>query len=246
MDGLIFAAGLGTRLAPLTNTQPKALVNLNGRPMLEHAIENFVRCGARRIAVNVHHFATMVERYIRDNAARWPNVEFYISDESRLLLDTGGGLVKAAELLDGDEPIVVGNADVYSNAPLDQLLDFHLRSGRMATLLTRTRNSTRQLLFDADGRLSGWVNKTTGETRLPRPVDNLSEAAFCGFHVVERQLIRAMGEVRPFPIIGAYLDCAAQYNIGRMNLDKQYYWFDVGTVEKLAAAEQFARQQNDR
>lgn len=244
MDGLIFAAGLGTRLAPLTNSQPKALVNLDGRPMLEHAIQNFVRCGARRIAINIHHFAPMVRQYINDNAHRWPGVEFFISDESQLLLDTGGGLVKAAELIDGDEPIVVGNADVYSNAPLDQLLDFHKHSRRMATLFTRQRSSTRQLLFDTSGRLSGWTNKTTGETRLPRPADNLTEAAFCGFHVVERQLIKAMGTVRPFPIIGAYLDLAAKYDIGHMNLDQQYYWFDVGTTDKLAAAEQFARQQH--
>ncbi len=246
MNAMIFAAGLGTRLAPLTDTMPKALVRVGGRPLLEHSIDHFVTCGAQRIVVNVHHFAQHIVDYVRENAQRWPSATILISDESDELLDTGGGLAKALALFDNGEPIVVGNADVLCNAPLGDLLAKHKSSHAEATLVTRQRNSTRQLLFDNDGRLAGWVNKTTGERKEPRPTEGTHESAFCGFHIVEQSLVRRMLPVRKFPIIDAYLGLAAEHVIRQVDLASEYYWFDVGTPEKLAAAEEFVASDQEK
>lgn len=239
MNAMIFAAGLGTRLAPLTNTRPKALVEINGKPLLQYAIENFVEGGATQIVINVHHFAEQIITYVNTHKNLWLGVDFVISDESELLLDTGGGLANALQYFANDEPIAIGNADVLSNAPIGELYAEHVKSGRDATLITRTRNSTRQLLFDDTNRLCGWTNKTTGEVKMPRESDSLHESAFCGFHIINQDVIRDMMPVRPFPIIDAYLQCAPKFNIGEITLDSQYYWFDVGTVEKLQTATDF-------
>ncbi len=244
MNAMIFAAGLGTRLAPLTDTKPKALVEVGGKPLLEHAIDHFVACGATQIVVNVHHFAGQIVDYIERNRNNWPNAEIAISDESDELLDTGGGLAKALALFADREPIVVGNADVLCNAPLAQLLENHKNSHSEATLITRQRNSTRQLLFDDDSRLAGWINKTTGETKAPRPLAGTHESAFCGLHIVEQELIRRMPHERKFAIIDAYLGLAAEHVIREATLPAECFWFDVGTVEKLSAAEAFIANRN--
>ncbi|MBP5364416.1 MAG: nucleotidyltransferase family protein [Bacteroidales bacterium] len=240
MNGMIFAAGLGTRLAPLTDNRPKALVEVGGRPLLAHAIEHFRQAEIRRIVINVHHFAQQIKDYISANASHWPDTELIISDESDQLLDTGGGLAKALPLFNSDA-VVVGNADVLCDVPLQWLIVQHKASGREATLLTKQRPSTRQLLFDADGRLSGWTNKTSGEVKMPRPADNLHESAFCGFHVIETELLKTMLPVSKFPIIDAYLQRAAEHNIGETTIPDECYWFDVGTVEKLRTAEDFLK-----
>lgn len=242
MNGMIFAAGLGTRLAPYTNSCPKALVEVGGKPLLEHAIDHFYASGVRHLVVNVHHFAPMVKEYVRRTAHQWEGLRILISDESDALLDTGGGLAKALPLFTADTPIVVGNADVYSNAPIAQMMAEHTMHSRKATLLTKGRNSTRQLLFDASGRLCGWTNKTTGEVKMPRPCADMHESAFGGFHIIEPSLVEALGEVRKFPIIDAYLSAAADNNIGEARIDTGYYWFDVGTPEKLDAVNAFIKE----
>ena len=239
MNAMIFAAGLGTRLAPLTHTRPKALVEIDGKPLLEYAIENFVAGGATHIVINVHHFASQIIDYLNVNKTKWRNVEFSISDESNELLDTGGGLANALRYFTNNEPIAIGNADVLSNAPIGKLYEQHLQSGCDATLVTRKRNSTRQLLFDEEHRLCGWKNQTSGETKMPRPAEILHESAFCGFHIVNQDVVRDMLPVRPFPIIDAYLTRAQKFNIGEANLDSEYFWFDVGTTEKLQVATDF-------
>ncbi len=248
MNGMIFAAGLGTRLAPYTDNKPKALVEVGGKPLLEHAIEQFVQGGVKTLVINVHHFAEQIKQYIETNRQRWPETTIHISDESDFLLDTGGGLVKALDLFGNDRPIVVGNADVYCNMSISWFYDLHLHSGNSATLLTQERNSTRQLLFDENGRLSGWRNKQTGDEILPRikevETSTLHESAFCGFHVIEQGLIRFWLPVHKFPIIEAYLKVAADDRIGEVPLASNRYWFDVGTPEKLNAANKFALSQS--
>lgn len=248
MNGMIFAAGLGTRLAPFTDNMPKALVEVGGRPLLEHAIEQFVSGGVTTLVINVHHFAEQIKQYISQNRQRWPQTEILISDETDFLLDTGGGLVKALNLFPDDRPIVVGNADVYCNLAISWFYEQHVRSGNSATLLTQERNSTRQLLFDENGRLSGWRNKTTGAEILPRLKDvetnQLHESAFCGFHVIEQGLIRFWLPVHKFSIIDAYLKVASDDKIGEVPLATNRYWFDVGTPEKLKLANEFAQNQS--
>lgn len=248
MNGMIFAAGLGTRLAPLTDTKPKALVEVGGKPLLEHAINNFVAGGVTTLVINVHHFAGQIIEYVRQNSYKWPNTHILISDESDFLLDTGGGLVKALPLFEKDSPVIIGNADVYCNVPVKWLYNEHVKANCSATMLTRQRNSTRQLLFAPDGRLSGWRNKTNGEERLPRlpeiATETLHESAFCGFHVIEQGLIRFWQPVHKFPIIDAYLNVAADDRILELKLAPEYYWFDVGTIDKLKAVEDFIKNQN--
>ncbi len=242
MNGMIFAAGLGTRLAPLTNTRPKALVEVAGLPLLRRAIDHLVAAGVDHIVVNAHHFADQIVDYINVNRGLWP-AGIVISDERDLLLDTGGGLLKALPLFPDDSFVVVGNADVVCNAPLDWLVSEHKARHLDATLMTSKRNSTRHLLFDADSRLCGWEDVKNDKRRDVRNVEVAYREAFNGFHVIEQRLIRSFlpqGEaLHPLPIVSAYLDSASDFNIGRALIPEGRYWFDVGTVEKLRVAEDF-------
>ena len=176
MNGMIFAAGLGTRLAPLTDTRPKALVEVGGVPLLSRAIDHLADAGVDHIVVNVHHFANQVVGFIDDNKAKW-KADVVVSDESDLLLDTGGGLVKALSLFPDDGPVVVGNADVVCNAPLARLIQSHVSNGDDATLMTSGRTSTRHLLFDADGLLCGWEDVKSRKRRDARSAARRSMAA---------------------------------------------------------------------
>lgn len=245
MQAMIFAAGLGTRLRPLTDDKPKALVEMGGKPLIEYAMDHFYAEGARKIVVNVHHFANQVVEYIQRNGKNmWPEAEILISDESDRLLDTGGGLVKALPLFDKNEPIVVGNADVICDAPLAELLDMHKRIHNDATLLTRVRESTRQLLFDDMHYLCGWINTSTGKIKgdvKMSDVPQYKQQAFCGIHIIEPSLVEEMkeemGEI--FGIMDGYLKLCQSKDIMNIELSKEYHWFDVGTTEKLQKAYNF-------
>lgn len=245
MNGMIFAAGLGTRLAPLTDTRPKALVELCGRPMLAHALDHLTAGGVDHIVVNVHHFADQIIEYIAKNKSQW-RAEIVISDEREQLLDTGGGLIKALPLMEGDGPIVIGNADVITDSPIAELIEAHVRNGWDATLLTSPRASTRHLLFGGDNLLCGWEDVKNGKSRTARETAPVWREAFNGFHVIEQRLVRAFGEERPLPIISAYLDLAGEYRIGRERIKDERYWYDVGTVEKLRMADDGVREHEKR
>lgn len=167
MKAMVFAAGLGTRLYPLTKEVPKALVEVGGRPMLRLVLEKLVAAGIREIVINVHHFPEMIRSYLHDHPL--PGVTLHISDESDELLDTGGGLMKAAPWLMGGEPVLVHNVDVISDLDIGALLAFHREKGGVATLAVRERETRRYLLFDRDMRLTGWMDRQTGEIRRPEP-----------------------------------------------------------------------------
>lgn len=244
MNGMIFAAGLGTRLAPLTNTKPKALIEVGGEPLLAGALDNLVMYGVNNIVVNVHHFASQVIDFIDENRDQW-EADIVISDESDLLLDTGGGLVKALPLFPDDSFIVTCNADVFCDANLAELIEAHKNSHSDATLMTSRRHSTRHLIFDADGTLCGWENTATADRRMSRDAEPVYCEAFNGFHIIEQDLVRSFipeGEaVRPLPIVSAYLEAAKTRRINRWLMPDDCHWFDVGTVEKLRAVEEFFR-----
>ncbi|MBR5193864.1 MAG: NTP transferase domain-containing protein, partial [Bacteroidaceae bacterium] len=160
MKAMIFAAGLGTRLKPLTDHMPKALVPVAGKPMLEHVILKLIASGFDEIVINVHHFAEQIIEFLKEKNTF--GIKIWISDETEELLDTGGGIKKASSLL--NEPFLVHNADILSNVDLKALYDFHIASENDATLLVSPRKTVRYLLFDQTTRLCGWINKDTLQT----------------------------------------------------------------------------------
>lgn len=233
---MIFAAGLGTRLKPLTDTMPKAMVPVGGQPLIARIINRLVAARATEIVVNVHHFADQVIRYIE--ARDW-GVPVYISDERNGLLDTGGGLRKAAMLFTPSEsPILIHNVDILSNAYLQE---FYAASClHDATLLVSNRTTKRYLLFDDDMRLCGWTNLVTGEVRTPYPdlrLERLHHYAFSGIHGFSPSLFPMMESwpVR-FPIMDFYLSACARADI-RGVVQPDLRLLDVGKQDTLRAAE---------
>lgn len=235
MKAFVLAAGLGTRLKPWTLSHPKALVPVGGVPMLERVIRHLEKEGFDRIVVNVHHFASQIIDFL--GSKTW-KVDIRISDESERLLDTGGALTHAAPLLCADdEPFLIHNVDILSDAPLGALMEAHERLGAEATLLTSERQSTRNLLFDNDMNLRGWVNLTTGERRGEEgewPV----RVAFSGIHVMSVSLVRRMiaeGMPAAFPIMDYYLSHTRQAVIkGERCFGLEL--IDIGKPETLSRA----------
>ena len=236
MNALIFAAGLGTRLGSLTQNVPKALLEVSGKPMLLHAIEKLVETGVTRIVINVHHHAQAVKDYV--DSLQYPTVQINISDESELLLETGGGLLKAAPLFTPGKSIIMYNADVLTGANLKSMVEYHRRKKGLATLMVKNRPTARYLLFDEDMRLSGWKNIATGEQRTSRENKANAPLAFSGIHIVEPEILDYLGAVRKFSITDGYLDLSPHHAIyGWKDWDE--YWFDIGTPEKLQNANDF-------
>ena len=156
---MIFAAGLGTRLKPLTDHMPKALVPVAGKPMLEHVILKLIAAGFNEIVINVHHFANQIIEFLKEKENF--GITIHISDETDCLLDTGGGIKKAASFFTDGEPFLVHNVDILSNTDLKSLYDYHINSNNDATLLVSSRKTVRYLLFNAQQDLCGWINKDT-------------------------------------------------------------------------------------
>jgi len=164
MKAMIFAAGLGSRLKPLTDTMPKALVPVAGRPMLEHVILKLKAFGFTEIVINIHHFGEQILEFLKVNDNF--GLTIHISDERDVLLDTGGGIRKASSFFENsDEPFLVHNVDILSNVDLKELYDYHLQTDGLATLLVSQRKTSRYLLLDAEKRLCGWINKDTGQVK---------------------------------------------------------------------------------
>lgn len=235
MKAMILAAGLGTRLRPLTDTRPKALVELNGRTLLEITLERLQGFGVREVIVNVHHFAEMVVEYLRahDNFG----IQVDVSREE-LLLDTGGGLKQAAEffLRDGsDEPFIMHNVDVLSAIDLTSMVGFHREHDALATLAVQRRKGSRQLLFDPAGMLCG--RRTAGATEeMTRTAEQVEELAFCGVQVLSPRILSRMDEAASFSIIPTYLRLAGAGEPVLGWRADAYYWRDLGTEASLQQA----------
>jgi NDP-sugar pyrophosphorylase family protein len=237
MKAMILAAGLGTRLRPLTNDRPKALVEVAGRTLLEIAIARLREFGVREVIVNVHHFGGMVAEYLREKNNFGMRVE--ISEEDTLL-DTGGGLKKAAwffcEQSPAAAPFILHNVDVISTIDLRRMLDFHAQNQALATLAVQQRQSSRYLLFDEQMRLCGRRLVKEQKTELVRPSPQLQEAAFSGIHVILPRLLTRMSEEGAFSIIQSYLRLAGE---GERIVGYQAegdYWCDLGKPESVARA----------
>ena len=239
---MIFAAGLGTRLKPLTDHMPKALAPVAGKPMLEHVIEKLKTSGFDEIVINVHHLANQIIDFLKakDNFG----IKIWISDETDELLDTGGGIKKALGYF--DEPFLVHNADILSNVDLRAMYDYHLKSDNDATLLVSPRKTVRYLIFDENNHLQGWVNKDTMQTK---PKDFVyqpevqKEYAFGGIHIISPTLFNYMGDewTGKFSLMDFYLNTCHKAHLGNY-IKEELQLIDIGKPETLAQAEDFIRQ----
>lgn len=240
MKAMIFAAGLGTRLRPLTNACPKAMVLLHGKPLLQHVIEKLKASGFTKIVVNVHHFGEQIIRFLANNNNFGMDIQ--VSDERSLLLNTGGGLKKAAPILqteNANDSFLVHNVDVVSNLDLNLFMQQHQKMEGIATLAVSQRPSSRYLLFNQQARLCGWKNTKTGEERIIRSVDvaMLQPLAFSGIHAIKTDIFNNMPAQDVFSIIDTYLEVGANYPIyAYIHQRPQIAWFDVGKPERLKAA----------
>ena len=243
MKALIFAAGMGNRLKPLTDTTPKALVPVDGKPMLEHVILKLKAAGFDRIAINIHHLGQQIIDFLRANDNF--GVEIYLSDEREYLLDTGGGIKHAEPFLNGDEPFLVHNVDIFSNVDLQRLYQHHIENKALATLLVSQRKTSRYLLFNNDNRLCGWRNRETGEVKSYYPYfdpEQYKAYAFSGIHVISPEIFRWMEEwTGKFSIIQFYLSICARTNIQACEYPGLKL-LDVGKPETLAQADQWVKE----
>jgi NDP-sugar pyrophosphorylase family protein len=242
MKAMLLAAGLGTRLRPLTNDRPKALVTIAGRTLLQIALFRLRACGVRDVIVNAHHFAAMIVAYLKANDNFGMNIE--VSREETLL-DTGGGLKRAAHFfLDSgpasDEPFLVHNVDVLSTIDFGRMARFHAEHGALATLAVQDRETSRYLLFDGKGELCGRraarAPQAEADAGLVRPAADAQPLAFSGIHVISPRLFAKMKEEGAFSIIAAYLRLAAQGEKIIAFRTDGCYWRDLGRPESLRQA----------
>jgi mannose-1-phosphate guanylyltransferase len=237
MKAMVLAAGLGTRLRPLTDTRPKALVEVGGRTLLEITLLRLRSFGIREVIVNVHHFAEAIVDYLQAKSDFGLHLEISRED---LLLDTGGGLRKAGWFFaDTPEPFILHNVDVLTNIDLAQMLQDHVRSGALATLAVMQRETSRYLLFD-DDRLCG--RRHQDQTEFVRQCSGAEPLAFCGIHVISPTLRSMLTEEGPFSIVDAYLRLAAMGERIQPFRADQYYWRDLGRLESIRQAEQDLHQ----
>jgi NDP-sugar pyrophosphorylase family protein len=253
MKAMIFAAGLGTRLKPLTDTMPKALVPLAGKTLLQWQIEKLKAAGITDIVVNVHHFPDQIIDYLRENNQFGCHIQ--ISDERDMLLETGGGLRKAHPLLTSNlsslasAPILVCNVDILSNIDIPALLNAY-NPEEMGVVVVYPRDTQRYLLFDDNSRLRGWTNIATGEVRGPLsdnryPIANTQKLAFSGMQVLNPRIFEVMEKVvaekgEKFSLIDLYLSIAEK-EILRAFIPENYRMMDVGKINQLSEAEAFAQ-----
>ena len=238
MKAMVLAAGLGTRLRPLTDDRPKALVEIEGRTLLEIALTRLSAFGICEVIVNLHHFADMVVDYL--GAKQNFGMRIEISREE-VLLDTGGGLKQTAwffleDSAERDQPFLLHNVDVLSNIDLGRMVQFHKEQQALATLAVQERKSSRYLLFDEQGQLCGRRFEREDRIELVRPSRPLEALAFSGIHVISPRLLGMMTEDGAFSIIDAYLRLAARdERIVAFRAD-EYYWRDLGTIDSLQQA----------
>jgi NDP-sugar pyrophosphorylase family protein len=259
MKAMIFAAGLGTRLKPLTDTLPKALVPLAGKTLLQWQIEKLKAAGITDIVVNVHHFADLIIDYLRENNNFGCNIQ--VSDERDMLLETGGGLRKAQKLLSSSPtslplqgesegaPILICNVDILSNIDIPTLLRAY-NPEEMGVVVVYPRDTQRYLVFDETHRLCGWTNIATGETRGEEAIrrkakgEDMGMLAFSGMQVLNPRIFEVMDKVveekgEKFSLIDLYISIAEK-EILRAFIPENYRMMDVGKINQLSEAETFA------
>lgn len=238
MRAMILAAGLGTRLRPLTENRPKALVEIGGRTLLEITLARLRGFGINDVIINVHHFADLILNYLESHKNFGMNL---VVSREEILLDTGGGLKKAAPFFlehsdGGEEPFLLHNVDVLSTMDLARMVRLHIERKALATLAVQERKSSRYLLFEESSELCGRRSGRDSADELVRPSQRVQALAFCGIHVISPRFLSMMNEEGAFSIITSYLRLAAAgEKILGFRAD-EYYWRDLGTPESVAKA----------
>lgn len=230
---LIFAAGKGTRLKPFTDNHPKALAVVNNVPLLERNIKFLQNYGINNFVINVHHFGEQIIDFLQEKENFGAKIE--ISDEKNELLETGGGLVFAKKYLENEENFLIMNADILTDLNITEFVKFHLSHQNVATLAVSDRVSSRKLMFNEDMILKGWVNKTTGETKLSEFNKNFKELAFSGIHCVNSSIFDKIKRTGKFSIMEEYLDLMFENHIQGFQHNAKL--IDVGRPESVVEAE---------
>lgn len=232
MEAMIFAAGLGTRLYPLTKNKPKALVEICGKTLLDRCLEKIIKVGYKRIVINAHHFADLIEQYLENNKY---NAEIILSKEEELL-DTGGGLKNAKKYFSLKENILIHNVDIISQIDISAMQDNLNNSNALAILAVSKRLSSRQLLFNKENLLSGWQNNQTKQEIITRENQNLSPLAFSGVHIIRPEVLELMPNENKFSIINHYLELSKNNDLLAFK-HENILWYDLGKYEQIAEIE---------
>lgn len=236
MKALIFAAGLGTRLKPLTDNTPKALVKVAGRPMLQMLIENLKQQDINEFVINIHHFGRQIIEFLEANNNFGCQIE--ISDERDKLLDTGGGLKKAEKFLKDEACFLVHNADIYSEISVAEMETVHRVSGALATLAVKNRQSSRKLGFNKKNELCAWKNSSTGEEIFSRkPKESINYVAFSGIHIIRSEIFKYLPKKKKYSITPEYLKLSAKHKIRAFEHCEPI--FDLGTPKRIAECEKY-------
>ncbi len=231
---MILAAGLGTRLKELTHDKPKALVEINGKPLLQHTIETLISNGFHHIVINVHHFGQQIIDFVNSHSF---DAEIRISDERELLMDTGGGIVKATPLFQGSKAVLIHNVDIISDVNLKEITQQFIDSDDDAWLLTQDRETNRKLLFNENNQLIGWKNKAEELYKwVNGTCGSYQEMAFSGMHIFRSDLF-AEFEEKPSSVIDLYLQLAQRNRIISHPISPNF-WFDLGKAEQLQSIEE--------
>lgn len=236
LRAMIFAAGLGTRFKPWTDQHPKALALVNGKSLLQRNIEYFQQYGITEVVVNVHHFADQIIAAVEKNNG-WGS-KVFISDESGEVLETGGGLMKARNLLESEKPFLTTNVDILTNLNLNALYQFHQEHKPLISFAVTNRTTSRYLLFDDADRLCGWKNTKTGEERIVLQREALTPKAYSCVVVFEPQVFSLIRQKGKFSLIETYLDLAPTHPIFGYDHSGDVL-VDVGKPESVAIAEQY-------
>jgi len=238
MKAMIFAAGLGTRLGLVTKKTPKALVEINGKTMIERTILKLKSHGVTNIIINLHHFPGQIKTFIRSKNNFGINI--YYSLETGQLLETGGGLMNARWFFDDRAPFFIHNVDVLSDVDLGEMWRYHERNKPLATLFVQKRNSSRYFLFNDQLLLKGWTNINTGKTiHVDGPAATLNQLAFNGVHIIDPDIFDLINNTGAFSITPSYLELAGKHSIYGFRSDQAEY-LDVGKPETLVKAEKLA------
>ena len=231
MKAMIFAAGLGTRLRPITNTKPKALVEVNGVPLLETVLNRLIAAGISEVIINLHHFPDPIRDFVRKKNNFGILIEFSFEET---LLDTGGGLKNAAWFFDDGQPFIIHNVDILSNINLESMFEHHLENKCLVTLAVNKRETKRFLIFDEENLLCGWKSLNVNKEVVSRvPQGKSQDLGFCGIHVVSPDIFSKMTEENVFSIITSYMRLIGEgERIVAFRTDG-CSWRDVGKLEEL-------------